>query len=110
MVVAVIADRDLCHSGGPHGQLFDSVYSKETANWAAQGFAQDIVNVFIAYPAPRHPTPHACERRRPAEHLHSKSCVSLRSGPHLVHIPSQNVDHERETTTSENLVGPAEKL
>ena len=25
-------------------------------------------------------------------------------GPHLVHIPSQNVDHERETATSENLV------
>jgi hypothetical protein len=25
-------------------------------------------------------------------------------GPHLVHIPSQNVDHGREAATSENLV------
>jgi hypothetical protein len=38
-------------AAGLTGMLFDSVYSKETANWAAQGFAQDIVNVFIAYPA-----------------------------------------------------------
>jgi hypothetical protein len=32
------------------------------------------------------------------------------SGPHLVHIPSPNQGHGRETATNENLVWPAEKL
>jgi len=40
----------LAIAGSAAGILVDSIYSKETANWAAQGVGQDITNL-IAYPA-----------------------------------------------------------
>lgn len=33
------------------GVFIPSTYAKETANWAAQGVGQDIVNLFIGFPA-----------------------------------------------------------
>jgi hypothetical protein len=41
----------LAMTGSAVGVLIESVYSKETDNWASQAIATDIVNVAVAYPA-----------------------------------------------------------
>jgi len=41
----------LAMAGSVAGILLDTVYSKETDNWAAQAIATDIVNLAVAYPA-----------------------------------------------------------